>query len=197
MTSFVRMLRAMSTADDLPTSGYTKKAWVEFAPLAKDDLPADQLKIVKAIMEAILGHDASCQGLIETTVENEEAGAGGTSAFQLMMRRLYDTILVGDGPKLPPSRLRAFIGALREASESSPSSAERGAVHAFVRVLEAMAHTGGEYTRAEWIAYTPPPGSYTPTEQATFITTLSAILDSTEAVEGMLETMDGGDDVAE
>ena len=42
---------------------------------------------------------------------------------------------------------------------------------------------------AEWTAYTPPPGSYTPDEQAAFVQILSTILDSPEAVEGLLETM--------
>ena len=171
--------------------GFHKAAWLQYAPPAKDALPEEQLKIVFAIMSAILSHEASCQGLLETTSENEQASAGGTAAFQLMMRRLYDTILVGDGAGLKPARLDAFIDALRTAIEASPSPNERGAVNAFVRALQAMSSTGKEYSRAQWIAYQPPTGSYTPDEQATFITTLSSILDSAEAVEGMLDTMEG------
>lgn len=188
MASFVAVLRAMGGA--APAGGYHKAEWLAYVP-AESAYSSGQQQLVVGIMSAILANEAATEGLLETMGDTEQAAVGGMPAFNAMMKSLYQKILdPGRGAPVTTERLSGFTMALKSAIEGSEDPKERDAIKAFVRVLERMAVGRKTFTLQEWTSYKHEGSSYTPDEQRTFITILTSILSSNEAVEGLMETMD-------
>ena len=203
--SFVKMLRGMAKGGNGSSPSYARDAWLAYSPPDGDAMSAHHIASADVTMDAILGNQASCNGLADAMAEQEVRlnaaaqpahGATAPGEFADLMTRLYDAAVVRrswaadtDGG-MHSARLAALIDALKLANEDTRSKEEKAAQGAFIAVLEGMAEGGRGYDRDSWASYVPPPSAFTPEQQKLFMTTLLSILQLDDAVDGLREEIE-------
>ena len=204
MTRFITVLKGIAKGGGV--EGYRRDEWLNYQAPEGSYTNEQQRGTVCDVMNAILGNEDARKGLIEAT--NEEEHGGGSSGsrtpasggggkgpaaaggYSTMMMRLFEEI--SQGGSLTSRRILSFVRALRAAQAASADSStlkERESVQAFMAVLERAAGSKSSYTLQEWKAHQPAPKAFTTEQQLTFVGILTTILESSEAVEGLLETM--------
>ena len=143
-----------------------------------------QVKNPPAKAKRFISHDDWCSGSIRfvsydatvsahvingqrSTPLHSATHKSDESPLDGVMGQLYDAFL-GSGveadpctPATPLLRARALASALRLAAAMSDDVDERVSMFAFVRLLERMGSSfSSSFTRAEWLAFKPPPGEH-------------------------------------
>ena len=183
MGAYLKVLEAMLAA----APSYNRKQWLAFQP-AESAYGPGQRELVLTVLSAILSNDSAVEGLLEAV----EADSASNRSFVGIMGRLHDFVVASaDGHAATRARMRALIRALRAGCESPDADPrEQRGMRAFLRVLERMADAKEKYTRAEWVSYTPPAGSFTPDEKEAYFDMLTAILGNHDAVRGLSGMLD-------
>ena len=74
--------------------------------------------------------------------------------------------------------------------DEQTDAAEREAIGAFVSVLGMIVAGKSRVARADWVGFTPPPGTYTAEQEETLVNILQTVLDNKEALKGLLHEID-------
>ena len=183
MGSYLKVLESMLAA----APSYSRKAWLAFTP-ADDAYKPGQQELVLSVLSAILENDSAVDGLLEAI----DGDSASSRSFVGIMGRLHDFVVCSaDGHLATRARIRALIRALRAGCESPDADPrEQRGMRAFLRVLERMADAKEKYSRAEWVGYSPPAGSFTPDEKEAYFDMLTAILGNHDAVRGLSGMLD-------
>ena len=108
-----------------------------------------------------------------------------------VMRRTFDALDGGRVGTLSRTRVLAFCHSLSQGLEASESADERRAMSTFIGILQRLVDGQARVGRPAWLEYVQASSaSCSAGDAETFIGILSTILDNTEAIEGLLETVD-------
>ena len=144
----------------------------------------------EALAAAQTGHGPPIEPSAPAKVPSTSATSAPPSALSAACQRLYPLVLdrAGKG-RTTAARLRSLIAVFEQAADASDNATEKEAMSAFVRALQGFVASGQPaYTRAEWAAFAPVPGSMTAAQATLAADVLQSILDT--SVEGLCMSMD-------
>jgi len=95
---------------------------------------------------------------------------------------------------IPTAKVRALQRAFRSGCDDERTDEkERSAIFAFLAVLDEIVGDSERVRREVWVGHRPPEGTYSAAQLETLTGILSTVLDTEEALTGLLYEMEGGE----